>query len=175
MGVLAMKTIAFTCLLLLPLLLIAGEEKPQEFYDPDVQRLLHVPFFALGGVGIAGQTSEGEAAFGAIVKRKESLRLFIAAFEYGDAASRCYSLIALRELSPELFHESVTRVRKNPPKKITMMHGCLMSKAKPETIYDAIEAGNYAEYFKRYQGKSKQSSYRRVQESMAGAMHDEVG
>ncbi len=150
-----MKTIAFTSLLLLPLLLIyAGEERPQEFYDPDVQRLLHVPSLAFGGVGITGQTSEGEAAFQAIVKKKESIRFFIVAFEYGDAPARCYSLIALRELSPEVFRESLARARKNLPKKIMMMHGCVMSKAKPETVYDAIEAGNYAEYFKRYQGKS---------------------
>jgi len=150
-----MKTIAFISLLLLPLVLLRGaEERPQEFYDPDVQRLLHVPFLAFGGVGIAGRTSEGEAAFGAIVRKKESIRFFIAAFEYGDAPARCYALIALRESSPDLFRENIARVRKNPSKKIMMMNGCVMSKAKPETVYDAIEAGNYSEYFKRHQGKS---------------------
>ena len=131
-------------------MLCGAEERPQEFYDPDVQRLLHVPFLAFGGVGIAGRTSEGEAAFGAIVRKKESIRFFIAAFEYGNAPARCYALIALRELSPEFFRESIARVRKNPPTKIMMMNGCVMSKAKPETVYNAIEAGNYAEHFTRH-------------------------
>ena len=144
--------IAFTGLLLLPLLLLrAAEERPREYDDVDVQRLLHVPFLAFGGVGIAGRTSDGEAAFGAIVRKKDSIRFFIAAFEYGDAPARCYALIALREMDPEIFRQSLGRVRKNPPKKIMMMHGCVISTAKPETVYAAIEAGKYAEHLKRHQ------------------------
>jgi hypothetical protein len=146
---------AFTGLLLLPLLLLrADEDRPREHDDPDVQRLLHVPFLAFGGVGIAGRISEGEAAFEAIARKKDSIRFFIAAFEYGDAPARCYALIALREMNPEIFRQNLTRVRKNPPKKIMMMHGCVMSTAKPETIYAAIEAGKYAEHLKRHQEKA---------------------
>lgn len=92
-----MKTLAFIGLLLIATFVRAAAERPQEYYDPDVQRLIKAEIFAFGGIGIAGQTSEGEAAFGAVVRKKEAIRFILAAFEYGSEHARCYALVALRE------------------------------------------------------------------------------
>ncbi|HVU16109.1 MAG TPA: hypothetical protein VHD32_04255 [Candidatus Didemnitutus sp.] len=134
----------------------AAEDRPNEYFDPDVQRLIKADMFAFGGVGFVGRISDGEKAFGAIVRKKEAIRFIVAAFEYGGEHARCYALVALRETSPSLFRESIARVRKTPPKKITVMSGCVMSHMKPETVYDAIEAGTYAEWFKHYEERAEQ-------------------
>lgn len=129
----------------------AADERPLEFYDPDVQRLIKTEVFAFGGVGVAGRTSDGEAAFAAVVKKTEAIRYVLAAFEYGNDHARCYALVALRESSPQLFRESMARLRKRPPKQIVTMSGCIMSHGEPEHIFKAIEAGEYAEWFKRHE------------------------
>lgn len=130
-----------------------ADPRPPEFYDLEVQQLLSVDMFAFGGVGFAGQTSAGEAAFGAVVAKKEAIRFILAAFEYGNAPARCYALVALRESSPKLFQESLARLRKSPPKKIRVMSGCLIDEVEPEGLFKAIEDGSYASWFKRYEEK----------------------
>jgi hypothetical protein len=150
---LAMKKILLATFFLFTVILHAAAERPTEFYDPDVQRLLQVNLFAFGGIGVGGRTSEGEDAFGAIVRKKEAIRFILAVFEYGGDHAKCYALVALRESSPQLFRESIARLRKNPPKEITMMSGCLMSHPKPEKVLAAIEAGSYATWFKHHEEK----------------------
>jgi hypothetical protein len=133
-----------------PLIARSGEH-PVEFYDADVQRLVSVEWFAFGGIGYAGMTSVGEKAFGALVKKKEAIRYILAAFDYGNPEARCYALVALRESSPKLFSERLASFRKQLPKKITTMCGCIVSEDKPSDVLAAIEAGKYAEYFKQYE------------------------
>lgn len=149
-----MKTLILFTLCLLASHLGAEERaRPKEFFDPDVQRLVKVGMFAFGGVGFGGQTSDGEAAFGAVVRKKEAIRYIMAVFEYGSAHAQCYALVALRESSPELFRESMARMRKNPPKEIAVMSGCIMSHVSPKELFDAIEAGHYSDWFKHYEEK----------------------
>jgi hypothetical protein len=148
-----MKTLFFAAFLLLSVAVCSAGERPREFYDPDVQRLLQVKLFAFGGVGIGGRISEGEEAFGAIVRKKEAIRFILAAFEYGSDHAKCYALVALRESSPELFSESIARMRQNPPKEITMMSGCFVLRPSPRKVIAAIEAGSYAAWFKHHEEK----------------------
>lgn len=149
-----MKTLGFICLVLFTALTRAADQRAEEFYDADVQRLIHVSYFAFGGVGIAGVTSPGEAAFRAIVRKQAAIHYILAAFESGNEPARCYALVALRESSPELFKEYLARVRQNPPKTISVMSSCIMGEEKPETIFAAIEAGAYTAPLKRDKEKS---------------------
>jgi len=132
--------------------LAQGAERPDEYYDRDVQRLIKTEFFAFGGIGFAGSTSEGEGAFGRIVGKKEAIRYFLAAFEHGSDYSRCYALVALRESSPEFYRNAMAWFRRHPPKKIKTMSGCIVEE-EPGAVLDAIEAGRYADYFKKYESK----------------------
>lgn len=109
--------------------------------------------FAFGGVGIAGRISEGESAFRSLVRKKEAIRHILAAFEYGNEHARCYALVALRESSPGLFRESLARMRKNPPKEIVTMSGCIVSRLEPQRVFDAIERGTFSEWFKHHEGE----------------------
>lgn len=131
----------------------AADERPKEYYDPDVQRMLKVTCFAFGPVGFVGGTSEGEAAFAQIVRKKEVIRYILACFEHGAVHARCYALVALRESSPSFFRAAIAAMRKNPPKKITTMSGCVISEEEPEKILAAIESGAYAGYFKQHEEK----------------------
>ena len=135
------------------LLIVHGAELPDEYYDRDVQRLIKTEFFAFGGIGFAGSTSEGEAAFGRIIKKKEAIRYFLAAFEHGNDYSRCYSLVALRESSPEFYKNAMAWYRKHAPKKIKTMNGCIVEEEELGVVLDAIDTGRYADYFTNYESK----------------------
>jgi hypothetical protein len=129
-------------------------DRPDEYYDRDVQRLIHTEFFAFGGTGFAGSTSEGEAAFGRIVGKKEAIRHLWAAFEHGSDYSRCYALVALRESSPELYRRAMAWFRQHPPSRIKTMKGCIVEEEEAGAVLDAIEAGRYADHFKKYELKN---------------------
>ena len=57
-----------------------GELTVKQAYD----QLLSVQFFAFGGVGFAGTTSEGEKAFRAVAASTNALELFTAVLEHGN-------------------------------------------------------------------------------------------
>lgn len=147
-----MKTVLLA-LSLLAASLAQAAELPAEYYDQDVQRLIKTDFFAFGGIGFAGSTSEGEVAFGRIVRKKEAIRYILAAFEHGSDCSRCYALVALRESSPEFYRSALAWLRKHPPKKIKTMSGCIIRDDESDAVINAIDAGEYAEYFKKYEAK----------------------
>lgn len=144
--------------LLLVLLLITGllaaAERPDEYYDADVQRLIATPpYFAFGPVGPGGNTSEGEEAFGVIVQKKEAIKFIMAAFEHGTDYSRCYMLVALRESSPAMFTSAMGWYRKHGPKSITTQAACDRREVALKDLCDAIESGKYAAYFKMHEEK----------------------
>ena len=109
--------------------------------------------FAFGPVGYSGETSDGEMAFARVVRKKEAIRFILAAFEHGGAHSRCYALVALRETSVGLFHAALAAMRNGPPKKITIVSGCIISEVEAEEVFAAIEAGAYSHEFKRHEEK----------------------
>ena len=146
-----MKAIALLGVLLATAFARGAEARPTEYYDPDVQRLIKVQMFAFGGVGLGGGISQGEASFGAIVRKQGAIRYIMAAFEYGSTPARCYALIALRESSPVLFRAALSAIRKRPPEKLRTASGCLVMERDAKGILDAIEAGAYASEFKRHE------------------------
>lgn len=143
----------FLALLLFCTGLARGESSPpQEYYDPAVQVLIHADSLTFGG-GLSG-LSQGEIAFGQIVRKKEAIRYILAAFEYGNPQGQCYALIALRESSEPLFRAALAAVRKNPPKTtIPSYQGCFVRQLAPYSVYADIEVGAYASAFKSYEAK----------------------
>jgi hypothetical protein len=132
-------------------LLAASDERPKEYYDPDVQKLIAVEYLAFGPVGYAGTTSDGEAAFATILKKKESIRYMLAAFDAGTPEARCYALIALRELSDPLYDQCDTKMRTNPPAAIRTMKGCVGDVVPIATMLADIERGVYRKYFTQHE------------------------
>jgi len=126
-----------------------------ELRDPEVQRLLKAIYFAFGPAGIAGGASQGEIAFGRIAARSDATRFFSMVFDQGAAPARCYALVALRELSPELFRTAMAAMRESAPKNIVTINGCLISFIASDELLTAIEKGTYAADFKRCQEKAR--------------------
>jgi hypothetical protein len=140
-----MKALPLVALILVSLVALA-DEGPPELGDSDVQRLIEVEEFAFGGVGAAGTISSGESAFAAILKKKEAIRYLMAAFGAGSPEAQCYALVALRELSPELFVSSVAKFLTDSSTKITVTRGCDMTKEERAAVVSRIENGDYAKY-----------------------------
>lgn len=111
--------------------------------------------FAFGGVGFAGTISEGEIAFREIWKQSDAAQRFEAIFQQATPEARCYALTALRELAPDRFKECAEQFRKNPPKEIKMMTGCIVSTLPGIQILEQIEEGKYTRYIPKSEIKKK--------------------
>src|SRR3954469_21941730 len=86
----------------------AEEKKPDEYYDPHVRELASAKVVRLGPNDAVHVVKEsGDFAFGEILAKKNAVRCFVTAFNYGSDQARCYALIALREMSPQYFAESM--------------------------------------------------------------------
>lgn len=129
----------------------SAPEKQKEFYDPDVQKLIAVNVFAFGSIGYAGELSDGEKAFAAILKKKESIRYILAAFDHGTPEAKCYALVALREMSDALYDTSELAVRKDPPSQIVTQQGTEVKPLHPSKVLAAIDAGHFRKYFKDHE------------------------
>ncbi|PTX96397.1 hypothetical protein [Opitutus sp. ER46] len=124
--------------------------KQKEFYDPDVQKLIAVNVFVFGSVGPAGELSPGEQAFAAILKKSESIRFVLAAFDHGTPEAKCYALVALREMSDALYDTSELAVRKNPPASIYVRQGGEDKPLHPSKVLAAIDGGQYRKYYQAH-------------------------
>ncbi len=147
-----MKLLALLAFCLASVVAIAAEH-PKEYYDPEVQKLIKVQQFVFGPVGFDRQPSNGERAFGALVKRAESVRYFLQVFDNGSPEACCYAMVALREFSPELFADAVTKFRANAPTTITVADGENASEVATEKIVDSINRGFYRKYFLQYESE----------------------
>jgi hypothetical protein len=136
---------------LLCFILARAAEHADEYYDPDVQRLMNVNLLAFGPVGFAGITSDGEKAFAALVRKKEAIRYVMQVFDHGTPEAQCYALIALREYSDELYDQCKTRFWNSSPDKIATMTGCIVSAEDTGKVLGAIERGAYRHYFTEYE------------------------
>lgn len=115
--------------------------------DP-VRKLATIHDFAFGGVGFAGTTSEGEAAFGEVMGRKTAEADFVALLDSGNVQARCYALVGLRLLNPAAFSTKVKRFEKDKT-AVSTMAGCMIAQQPMVSVVANISAGRYDEQAKR--------------------------
>lgn len=73
----------------------AGEE--------EIATLMKAEYFAVGGVGFANLTSEGELAFQKIYSEKNNLEQFVVVYGKGGKAARMYAMAAFYRLNRPLY------------------------------------------------------------------------
>lgn len=129
----------------------SAAEHPKEYYDPDVQRLMHVEAFAFGPTGFKREPSAGERAFAAIVKKKDAIRCMVQVFDHGTAEGKCYALVALREFSGELYVRTASTFRLDEMPVIRTIDGEAIKPVPTQDILDAIHQGLYQKYFRQYE------------------------
>jgi len=113
--------------------------------DEAYQQLLFTKFFAFGGVGFAGTTSEGERAFHAIAASTNALELFTTVLAQGNAQSRLYALCGIRRLAPEKFNVLAKPIVVANP-KVSTMAGCVGRDDRASNVVAHIAGGLYDFY-----------------------------
>jgi hypothetical protein len=90
---------------------------------PIVNKLAQVRGFAIGGVGIAGTTSEGETWTVQLSRRPDAIAAFTWIAINGDPAGQLYAYWALRTLAPEVARR-VAILLERDRSEVAYMHGC---------------------------------------------------
>lgn len=144
-------TLAF-CWACLAALGAEPKPKPKEYYDPDVQKLIAVEWFAWGEIGLAKERSAGEKAFAAILKKEQAIRYLLTAFDHGTPEARCYVLVALREMSDALYDACDEAFRSDPPRTIYVVTRGDGRFETPAKVNADIARGVYRKHFVEHEG-----------------------
>ena len=99
--------------------------------DP-LQTLSSIHDFAFGGIGVAGTTSEGEVAFREIYNRPSATADFLKLLNSGNPQAKCYALVALRSLDPQIYFSKIEKYIKIRCRKRLLY--CIMAYPKRQTL-----------------------------------------
>lgn len=129
-------------LVLAALLLASGTPVSAE---DDVKTLAKVGGFAFGGVGVAGQTSEGEIAFRKVFASPTAKDDFLTLLRSKNPQAVCYALVALRKLDPAVYAKTIEDLRTKKTMVTTVM-GCTISDMPMASVVKFIDSGAYDRY-----------------------------
>jgi len=115
-----------------------------------LNRLKTTKFFAFGGVGYAGQISEGEKDFRTIYSQPPDIARsqFRELLTEGNSEAKSYALVGIRMLQPERFAE-LSQFLRDASREVTTMSGCLLDHQSPERVVKDIAKGHYDIWLKK--------------------------
>jgi hypothetical protein len=143
-----MRTLWFTFVLNVIALGALGQpSSPPDEWPPQraYQQLLTIRSFAFGGIGFAGRTSEGEAAYQAIAASTNALALFSGVFTNGNAQAKLYALCGIQRFAPGRFASYAGSLRAANP-EVETIQGCIISHEFAIDVISRISAGSYDLY-----------------------------
>ena len=142
------RTVGFTAALVVIALGASGQQipapgppTPQRSYE----QLLTIRSFAFGGIGFAGGTSEGEAAYQAIAASTNALAFFSGVFTNGNAQAKLYALCGIRRFAPGRFASYAGSLQAANP-EVETIQGCIVSHEFATNVISRISAGSYDLY-----------------------------
>jgi hypothetical protein len=106
------------------------------------KELLKIEYFAFGGVGFAGQTSDGESAFRMILSSPKAKKYFEQVLDKRNVPAKLYALCGLRELDTTLFLQKV-KGYSDTTVQVSTMRGCIQDEERVIDIIKEIQAGYY--------------------------------
>ncbi len=115
---------------------------PLEQAHQAYEKIIQVPYFAFGGVGIGGVTSEGEKAFRTIAASTNALPLFRKALANGSDAAKLYALCGIRLLDKRSFDSAARALMASNP-EVSTMTGCFVGREQAGAIVKRIAEGAY--------------------------------
>ena len=117
--------------------------------DEGYQRLIAEKRFALGGVGAAGATSDGEFALRAILRSPDSAKLFEQAFSQATPEGQLHALCGLRATDRKKF-KNISASLMDDTRPVTTILGCMMFEEPMRRAVQRIIAGSYDFCFVKY-------------------------
>ena len=102
--------------------------------------------FAFGGVGVAGATSTGEFAFRAVLRSRDSAKIFKLVFLQGTEEGKLYALCGIRAADRAAF-DSYAKLIVSTNAEVTTMRGCIIGHEKAADVVKRITDGVYDMHF----------------------------
>jgi hypothetical protein len=106
------------------------------------KELLKIEYFAFGGVGFAGQTSDGESAFRVILSSHKAKKYFELVLSKSNKPAKLYAFCGLREIDSTLFLQKV-KDYSDTTVLVSTMRGCSRDDERFTDIVQEIRAGFY--------------------------------
>lgn len=106
------------------------------------ETLKSAPFFAIGGVGFAGTTSEPEEALRVLLQQKEASAAFQALLKEARIEGQLYALLGLRIKDKKAYEENVAPYLSKED-RANLMRGCVLSEVPADSIAKDINKGIY--------------------------------
>jgi hypothetical protein len=117
-----------------------------------IDQLRSISYFAFGGVGVAGTTSQGEMAFRQVLEGPSAGKNFLGLLKTGNPQGKCYALVGLRASDNGLFEAEVAAFEKNQT-PVETIGGCIALTLPMSGVVASIRAGNYDMFFEGKGGK----------------------
>lgn len=115
--------------------------------DP-LDRLQHVDSFAVGGIGIAGTTSDGERALRVLLQDQKAIDQLQNLLAHATPAGQLYALLGLR-VADRAAYDKALQAFKTPEIEVGTIGGCIISRAPFKQLLDRIKAGQYDSILER--------------------------
>lgn len=131
-----------TWIVVVVLLSMANAQAPKAAAAP-VERLAKVEIFALGPIGYAGITSQGEKDYRVVLSRSSASADFERLFSLGNPQAKSYALVGLHAVNPNRFKEIASSLHDSKD-DVTSESGCIVFHESLGTVLKHIEAGDYA-------------------------------
>jgi hypothetical protein len=114
-----------------------------------IDQLRSISYFAFGGVGVAGTTSQGEVAFRQVLQSPTAKENFLLLLKTGNPQGKCYALAGLRASDRKRFEADVAAFEKDQT-PVDTIGGCIAVTLPMSGVVANIRAGHYDLYL---QGK----------------------
>lgn len=107
-----------------------------------VKELEKTRFFAFGGIGFAGATSDGEIAFHTILNSDSAEADFLRLLNTGNPQAKCYALLGLRLKNRPVFNDQA-RPFTTSRQEVQTCSGCIIMKPHMSSVLARIQRGDY--------------------------------
>ncbi|HWG19801.1 MAG TPA: hypothetical protein VG225_04660 [Terracidiphilus sp.] len=134
--------------LVLAVFSVAG--RGQDVAASALKHIATTPYFAFGGVGYAGITSQGETDFRVLITQPRAIALqsFEKLYETGNGESKAYALAGIRELNPGEFDQMLSSLL-HSTEKISTMEGCIVEQQSLAHVGANLKSGRYDYWIRR--------------------------
>ena len=98
--------------------------------------------FALGGIGVAGTISQGEAALRTILDKPDAATELEKMLPHATDAGRLYILVGLRMRDPSAYKRAFDSYSKHDS-TVETVRGCMISRESFQALMREIDRGNF--------------------------------
>jgi hypothetical protein len=98
--------------------------------------------FALGGIGVAGTISQGEAALRTILDKPDAATQLEKMLPHATDAGRLYILVGLRMRDPAAYKRAFDSYSKHDS-TVETVRGCMIRKESFQALMREIDRGNF--------------------------------